>query len=192
MARKVAFIDRDQPSAADNAFDINGVASLIENLSTESGRRFVDLVSEAPALLLFLRHAGCTFCREALADVANARKQIEAGGTRIVLVHMGDRRAIGSLLTKYGLEDLERVCDPSQTLYRTFGLKRGRMLQLFGLKVWWRGFVAGVVKGHGIGKASADARQMPGVFLVDQGMIAKHFRHNSAADRPEYTAICRP
>ena len=175
-----------------NAFDAGGVASLLEEITAESGRRFVDLALERPSLLLFLRHSGCTFCREALADVAAARAEIEAGGARVVLVHMGDRPELSLLLQKHGLEDLERICDPRQILYSAFGLERGRVSQLFGLKVWWRGFVAGVLKGHGIGKASADTRQMPGVFLIDQGLIANHFRHRSAADRPEYTELCRP
>ena len=71
--------------------DIYSVADLLESITTESGRRFVDLAQESSLLLVFLRHAGCTFCREALADISRTRQSIEAKGTKIILIHMGDR-----------------------------------------------------------------------------------------------------
>lgn len=176
-------------NAAVSSFDVDSVASLFDTATTESGRPFMDVIGSDSVLLVFLRHAGCTFCREALADVAGARPDIESAGVRIVLVHMGDRNEIGDLLRKHGLDDLDRICDSGQHLYRAFGLGRGRWTQLLGPKEILRGLTAGVVEGHGIGRAVADARQMPGVFLIEHGVIAKHFRHRSAADRPEYRSI---
>jgi len=174
------------------SFDVHSVATLLESVSAESGHRLVDLAQESPLLLVFLRHAGCTFCREAVADIAEARGKIEAKGTRIVLVHMGDRAAMQSLIEKYAMQDMERICDTEQILYDAFGLRRGNLRQLAGWKVWWRGFMAGVVRGHGRGTPAADFRQMPGVFYLDKGLIARRFRHQSAADRPEYEALCGP
>jgi len=182
-----------EPGArSDTAFDPYSVATLLESITTDSGRRLVDLSQESPLLMVFLRHAGCTFCREALADIAQARQRIEAKGAKIVLVHMGDRAAMQELVAKHSLQDLERICDVDQILYQTFGLERGSLRQLAGAKVWWRGFMAGVVAGHGRGPASADVRQMPGVFYLDKGTIAGHFRHHSAADRPHYESVCTP
>jgi len=126
----------------------------------------VNLVEDSPLLLVFLRHSGCTFCREAVADIAKTREEIEGSGTRIVLVHMGDRPGIEELLARHGLCSLDRICDASRSLYHTFGLKKGTWRQLFGFKVWVRGILAGVFGGHGLGRAKADPKQMPGVFLV--------------------------
>jgi hypothetical protein len=103
---------------------------------------------------------------------------------------MGDFTELDQILGKHGLRDLDRICDPRQELYQAFGLKQGTAGQLYGPKVWWRGFAAGILSGHGIGKAVADATQMPGVFLLEQGVIARRFRHRSAADRPDYQAVC--
>ncbi len=172
--------------------DIYAVADLLDGITTESGHRFVDLAQDSSLLLVFLRHAGCTFCREALADISLTRHSIEAKGTKIVLIHMGDEEAMGQLLDKHSLHDLERICDPDQVLYGAFGLKRGSLPQLAGFKVWWRGFTAGILAGHGRGPSHADVRQMPGVFYLEQGMIAAHFRHQSAADRPHYDELCTP
>lgn len=167
------------------------LADLLDQTITESGRPFMELVTGSPVLLVFLRHAGCTFCREALGDIAKNRGQIEATGVRIVLVHMGDRAEIQDVIARYGLADLERVCDSNKLLYQAFGLKQGNVFQLFGLKVWWRSLVAGLFRGHGAARPAADATQMPGVFLVEQGLVARRFRHKSAADRPSYVELAR-
>ncbi len=139
-----------------------------------------------PVLLVFLRHVGCTFCREALSDLADKRKAIEGTGTQIVLVHMGREEAAEQILRKYDLLDIPRVADPKLTLYEAFGLERGTMAQLLGPKVWLRGFKAGFLGKHGMGGAEGDVAQMPGVFLLFHGETLKSYRHQSAADRPDY------
>ena len=173
-------------------YDVHAVADLLEQSKTDSGLHLVDIIAKQPVLLVFLRHAGCTFCREALADLGKVREEIEAKGTRIVLIYMGDREAMLKVTQKYDVMDLERIADSSRALYSAFGLNRGTFRQLFGWKVWWRGVIAGLWNGHGRGTPSADYRQMPGVFFVDKGLIARHFRHRSAADRPEYDSLCTP
>lgn len=169
--------------------EVASVATVLEAATTENGTPLVQMVDIAPVLLVFLRHAGCTFCREAVSDIAAVRHEIEATGTRIVLVHMGDREAMESVIHKYSLEGVDRICDESQQLYAAFGLTQGTWNQLYGFKVWFRGLVAGMVRGHGIGKPVADFTQMPGVFFLDRGIVTASFRHRSAADRPNYTDV---
>jgi len=144
-----------------------------------------------PVLLVFLRHVGCTFCREALSDLSAMRSEIEASGSQIVLVHMGREEAAETILAKYKLGDVPRVWDPKVSLYRAFGLEKGALAQLFGPKVWVRGFSAGLLGRHRMGKSDGDVTQMPGVFLVFHGEILKSYRHQSAADRPDYVALVR-
>ena len=141
-------------------------------------------------MLVFLRHAGCTFCREALGDIARARRAIEEAGAKIILVHMRDSGQIQGLMWKYGLLGVDRICDGDRQLYRAFGLKRGRLRQLFGLHVFLRGVQAAVLRGHGMGRISADGFQMPGLFLISGGGILQRFRHRTAADRPDYAGLC--
>jgi peroxiredoxin len=169
---------------------LQDLVKTLECAVTQSGESLVGLSASSPVLLVFLRHAGCTFCREALADIARAQRAIEGSGSRIVLVHMGDSEAIEKLIRKNGLAGVDRICDREQKLYRAFGLKRGKFLQLFGPKVIWRGFQAGLLAGHGIGRLSADSFQMPGLFLLHKAGIVRRHRHRSAADRPDYAAIC--
>ncbi len=172
--------------------DANDVSQILERSCTQAGRSLVELSAESPVLLIFLRHAGCSFCRETLADVAVCRSAIEGQRTRIILVHMGDATELDALLVRYGLLGVDRISDPRQDLYGVFGLKRGSFRQLFGWKVLRRGIFGGVVLRYGIGLAHADASQLPGAFLIDRCAIVRRFRHHSAADRPDYVSLCTP
>ncbi len=156
---------------------------------TNLGVTLDELSRISPVLIVFLRHMGCTFCREALADLAAMRQQIEQEGARLVLVHMSAEEAASKFFARYGLEDVQRISDPERTLYRAFGLPRGRFGDVLGPKVWWRGFQAGVLGRHGVGRLMGDGFQMPGVFLIFHGEIVRSYRHQSAADRPDYLAL---
>ena len=172
--------------------DADDIGRILERSFTQAGRSLVELSAEAPVLLIFLRHAGCSFCRETLGDVAASKAEIEGRRTRIVLVHMGDAAELDKLLARYGLAGLDRICDPNKQLYRVFGLKRGTFRQLLGWKVLRRGIFSGVMLRHGIGPAHADASQLAGAFLIDRCAIIRRFRHRSAADRPDYVSLCAP
>lgn len=171
--------------------------SAIRSAITNQGQTLFELSQQAPVLVVFLRHLGCTFCREAVADIAKKRQQIEADGTRICFVYMPERDKAGNekpevaerFFTKYGASDLPRIADPEQQLYKAFELRRGSIWELFGLKVWWRGFLATVFGLHMVGKLVGDGFQMPGVFLLKDGTIKRAFRHKTAADRPDYCEL---
>jgi peroxiredoxin len=169
---------------------LQDILQALEGARTQAGQALTGLSEASPVLLVFLRHAGCTFCREAIADVARQRSVIEAAGVRIVLVHMADSAAIDRLIGKYGLEGVDCICDPDRKLYQAFGLKRGRLWQLFGPKVLWRALPEGVLARHGIGRLTADSFQMPGLFLINASGILRRFRHRTAADRPDYAGVC--
>ena len=158
---------------------------------TQYGVNLHELSQISPILLVFLRHAGCTFCREALSDLSARRREIEAAGARLVLVHMGTEQHADKFFAKYGLEDVARVGDPERGLYKAFGLPRGTLFDIFGPKVWWRGFQAGVLGRHGVGRLVGDGFQMPGIFLMFHGEIVRGYRHQSAADRPDYLALVK-
>ena len=156
---------------------------------SQFGPSIAELSQMSPVLLVFLRHMGCTFCREALADLGARLRDIERNDTQLVLVHMSSEAQAHGCFRKYGLENVPRVSDPHRTVYRAFGLGRGSFLKLFGPKVWIRGFEAGLLRRHGLGKIVGDGFQMPGVFLIFHGTVLRSYRHQSAADRPDYLAL---
>ncbi len=159
----------------------------------DSGESLAQLAEEQPVLLVFLRHFGCSFCREAIHDIARRRQKFEARGVRIVLVHMAPEPAVAErFFKKYKLFPVHHISDPEKRFYRAFGLGRGTPAQLFGLMNWMRGFQAGVLEGHGFAYHSediGDGFQMPGLFVVHKGKILSSFIHRAAWDRPDYEEI---
>lgn len=176
------------------AEDVLGLMLRIPEVADQHGRSLDSLTREQPVLLLFLRHAGCTFCREAATDLSEQRAAIEREGVTPAFVGMMDDSELGAFLESYGLKDLPRFADPTQRLYRDFGLGRGTVKQLLGPEVWRRGLSAAAPAwlggdGHGLGALQGDGLQMPGVFLLYQGRVIGGYRHETAADRPDYTSL---
>lgn len=83
------------------------------------------------------------------------------------------------------------MSDPNRLLYQSFELPRGTFSQLFGIRNWWRGFVAGILKGHGIGKLQGDGFQMPGVFLLHHNKIIESYYYKNASDQPDFVQISK-
>lgn len=164
----------------------------LAEFSTSEGAAIAEHSRRAPVLLVFLRHLGCTFCRQALADLAKQRTSIERAGSQIILVHMSEPEKATRFFSEYNLADLPHVSDPSQSLYRAMRLPRGSLLQLFGPKVFLKGLRAFLFGGHRVGRPEGDGFQLPGVFLIENGKVVREFRHKDAADRPEYAdlAVC--
>ncbi|TVS01220.1 MAG: AhpC/TSA family protein [Phycisphaerales bacterium] len=162
--------------------------TAMQEAKAHHGRSLDELSRERAQLVVFLRHLGCTFCKEAMTDIASKREKLSKESVGIVLVHMATQEEAAAFASKYGLSDASLIADPEKKLYGAFGLKRGTLGQLFGPKVWLRGLAA-TLKGHMVGKLVGDGFQMPGVFLVQDGRIVKAFRHETAGDRPDYDAL---
>jgi hypothetical protein len=180
-----AFRSNTDTAAPGPAADLG---TTLEAARTQAGETLADLSRTGPVLLLLLRHSGCVFCREAIADAAAALPQIEAAGARLVLVHQGSDDDLRPILERHGLGQIDRVSDPAKTLYRALELPRGSLGQLFGPPVWSRGLAA-VLAGHGIGPLVGDGFQMPGAFLIRDGRVSAAYRHRHAADRPDCGAL---
>lgn len=163
----------------------------IRDLKTSVGKSVWDLSFTRPQLVVFLRHTGCTFCREALSDLERQRPEIEQAGCGIVLVHPSSQKCGDDMIEKYHLDDLPHLSDIQCRLYRQFGLEHAAFTQLFGLKVMLRGFVAAVLHGHGFGKLQGNAFQMPGAFLVHRGQFLRGYQHSQACDRVNYARFVR-
>lgn len=156
---------------------------------TQGGYSLFELSQIKPTLVVFLRHAGCTFCREALKDLSHQRQDLEAAGVQLAFVTMSEEPAAQQVFDGYGLGDVPRISDPQCELYRAFELRRGSWGEMFSPRVWWRGVKAGVFAGNGVGGLDGDGFRMPGVFLIRDGRVLRSYRHASPADRPNYLEL---
>jgi peroxiredoxin len=165
------------------------LSAALAEACTSTGATLAELSRSQPRLVVFLRHFGCTFCREALDDLRRARARIEASGAGLVLVHLVEPERAAPYFRRADLADVPAISDPEARLYRAFGLARGRLGQLFGGPIWPRAFAAIFRGRHGLGPLAGDGFRMPGAFLVADGRIVQAFRHATAADRPDYVAL---
>ena len=148
------------------------------------------LSDSKPTLVVLLRSFGCTFCREAMSDVAAIKPSLDEEGANVAFVHGASADEAGPWFARYGLGDVTKVSDPTLVHYKAFGLGRTSATALVDLKVWARGTVC--AWSHGFGGQTAEMmRQLPGVFVIHHGRIVAEYRHRSPADRPNYLAIIR-
>ena len=180
-----------QVPVTDAPSDDSEMAVVLRAYQTENGRTLLDLVDESPVLLIFLRHFGCSFCRQTLDDVSALREAIEARGIRPVFVHLGSPERAKPYFDYYNLSDVERVSDPEATLYGhpAFQLPRKSAFAHFLIPAVWKAWLLGSIRKHGIGMIREDADQMPGIFYLQQRSIVRAFRYRTIADQPDYLKL---
>jgi len=163
-------------------------AQLLNAYRAQTGETLGEVTAGRPVLLVFLRHFGCTFCREAVEEISKKRATLEAGGTRLAFVHLGTEEKANSFFTPYGLQDAPRFADPEGKLYEAFGLARAEWRQFLNQESILRMLVAWL-NGHFVGLPAGDVQRMPGAFSLKNGEIRKAFRHKLVSDRPDYLAL---
>ena len=147
------------------------------------------LSEERPLLIVFLRHKGCTFCRETLALLKKFEPDYKKKNLFPVVVMMSDQVSADEFVSMYGFSEVQVVSDQEKKWYRAFSLGRGGLEALFGWKVLKRGIFEGALLKHGIGKIEGDSLQMPGVFVVRRGEIVNQFRYESISDVPDFEGL---
>jgi hypothetical protein len=176
-------------SASTNSHD--EVAQTLAGIHTESGASLLTLVEASPVLLVFLRHFGCSFCRQAISDVAELRGELDRRGVRPVFVHLGTPERAKPFFDYYGIGDVERVSDPEAAVYQNpvFLLSRiNPWLTLLQPSVW-TGWLKGAIFKHGIGAIKEDGKQMQAIFFLKGPRIVREFRYRTIADEPNYLKL---
>jgi hypothetical protein len=141
---------------------------------------------DGQTLLVFLRHFGCLFCREMVADLRDLSRAIP-DYPPIVFFYQGTPEEGAAFMRKLWAE-ARAIADLPKRFYNAFGLERGSLGQMFGAPVWACGLRA-ALKGHFIGKPVGDPWTMPGLFLVEQETITWQHDFKHAGDHPDWRAI---
>ena len=136
---------------------------------------------QQPTLVVFLRHFGCIFCRELVADVRRAA-ETTPDYPPVLFVYQGTP-AEGKTFFADLWPEAVAIADAEQQLYHRFGLTQGSAAQMFGAQVWACG-VRAALKGHFIGKPIGDPWMMPGVFVVHGERVLWQHDFSHAGDHP--------
>lgn len=118
-----------------------------------------------------------------MRDAAKQRADIQAGGSRIVFLHLSSETQAKAFFEKYGMGDVDRISDPEGGLYEEFGLNRAGMRELLSPSVWLRGLTS-IFTGNPPGVPRGDTLRMPGAFIVNRGEVSTSYFHKTIADRP--------
>ena len=155
---------------------------LLNKVKTNQGSSLLNLSENQAILLVFIRHLGCTFCRETVSEIAKSNEQLKSMGLTPVFVHLSDPDFGSQFFNEYYTQDVLHISDPSRKLFRSLNIKRGSLWQLYGLSTWWRGIIAGLIKGHGgVKSIEGDEMQLGAFFILKKGQIVfSHYNRNAS------------
>ena len=148
--------------------------------------RLRDQLDGCPQLLVFLRHFGCVFCLETVADL-RAIAEDNPHFPPVLFFFIGSPTEGRAFMRRYW-PGARAVADPDKRIYAAFGMGRGNLLQMFGPGVW-AGNRRARAKGNTQGKRSGDIWMMPGCFLVDGPRVLWAHEYAHAADLPDFASI---
>ncbi|MGH7723589.1 MAG: SelL-related redox protein [Candidatus Dormibacteria bacterium] len=147
-----------------------------------SGVRLGDLWSDRPAVLVWLRHFGCLFCKEQTAEFRARAGDIEQRGARVVFVGNGGTRYAGGFRDEF-CPGCTVLTDPELTTYRLIGA-RGGLLNTLGPQAWGAGIRA-FRRGARQQKTQGHPFQQGGVLVIEPGdRVAYSHISRAAGDHP--------
>lgn len=141
-------------------------ASVLEDvvLSDPDGRqvRLGDLWRERPAVLVFVRHFGCVFCRQMAVEIHRARHDFEEADVELVVIGHGSPAQAADFRRQQNV-DLPLLVDPDRRVYELAGAKVATLPELIGPRQVLRGL-----------RATIMSRLRQGSIAVHQGRIIGH------------------
>ena len=167
----------------------NSLKQALAAFPSAQGKTLVDLSEAHPILIVFLRHGGCPFCRQVLAQLQTHSEEIAERNLQLAIVHMMDQEQANKLLARYQLQNVETFSDPDRKLYELFQVKRGSLAETIGPAIWWSGFKTTVLSGFLPGIPGKDIQQLGAALVFDKGkVVASYFSENSA-DLPDWDLL---
>lgn len=104
-------------------------------------------------------------------------------GVRVVVVTFEDDFFARAYVEETGVE-WPLLVDVERSLYRAYGMERGRWRDILGPAAWWS-YLKLVLRGRKMEKSHGDVRQLGGDVLVDPGGVVRlHYVGSGPADRP--------
>jgi peroxiredoxin len=172
---------------APTAIDANMVALSRCEVQNENGDliSLFELWKNHTAILIFLRHFGCIFCRRHAKEVWNEREKYEKNGAKINFIGNGAPFMIKAFKEELEIEEAPIFTDPSLNSFKAAGFKRG-FLAALGPRVVINAAKA-LAEGHAQGglykKEQGDLWQLGGILVVkSNGTPAYQFISQAAGD----------
>jgi hypothetical protein len=144
----------------------------------ESSKNLWTLSFEKKCLMVFLRHFGCLFCKNMIADISMEKEWLKQQGYHIVFVHQSDPSVSKEFFKQFGLESYFEISDPYRTCYKSFEIGSANALHLLNPQAIY-GAWESYLQGHRMSEKDGNIWQMPGLLILHEGDILKRhqFKH---------------
>ncbi|KAL0485168.1 RGS12 [Acrasis kona] len=142
-------------------------------------------------LLLFLRHSRCCFCQEAIADIAENYTALVKYNTIPILVHMENPSYFSRFLENFAgdneiIKNMVTVHDEDNVLSDTFGIIK-QASRIYSGYVISRALTSQYKSRPPI--EGGRFLRVPSLFIIDDGVVLKEFRHVHMAQKPDYIRV---
>jgi peroxiredoxin len=152
--------------------------------------RLGSLWSARPLLLVLVRHYGCVFCREQVADLQRILSEHARLDVGVAVLGNGTPPMAEAFIEATGL-DVPLYTNPDREVYRALGARRPSAKAWLDPRVWLNGLRA-TLRGHFQRRTQGDAAQLGGVFLIlRDGSLPYAYRSVRAGDHPANAEVLR-
>jgi len=141
-----------------------------------------------PTILVLLRHLGCLFCQDHLAQLRAHADEVEAAGGQIAVISFAAPQHVDRFARALDHPYLW-LSDPARVSYRAFRVGRGGALNPFSNTDLWQNFLS-TLRGRPWLPQQPDIWQLGADFVFDaDGVLTMAHRCRSSHDRPPATAV---
>jgi len=140
-------------------------------------------LADNQTLLVLLRHFGCLFCREMVADLREISSKQAPHGS-ILFIYQGTV-AEGREFFAEHWPSAHAIADGPLRFYQAFGIPKISLGQLLTPAVWRKGMKT-LSKGHLPGIPRGHVRQMPGLLLIENEHLVWRHDFEHAGDHPKF------
>jgi peroxiredoxin len=158
-------------------------------------RRLSEFWAHGPALVIFLRHFGCSCLAERWDSLSGDVPVLEAAGAQVVAICQAEPPRALAVATRRSYP-FPLLCDPERTSYAAFGLLEGSPAQVVHDFPWRSGDpvgaqAMGLDARRGTERAFVDSPwQLPGEFVIgSDGRIVHAHRAQFCEDFPPRTVL---
>lgn len=151
--------------------------------------RLGDLWFDRAALLVFLRHYGCAFCRDQAVGLHAVARDLERVGAPLTLIGQGTPGNAAAFREQFSLT-VDVLVDTDRLAYRAAGARRGSLSQLLGPRVLARGVSRALRSGVAQGRTVGHPAQLGGLLLIRPGgEVAWSHLSGDASDYPPAAVV---
>jgi peroxiredoxin len=163
--------------------------------TTGETRRMSEFWAHGPALLIFMRHFGCSCLMERWEGLRRDIDDFAEAGARVVAVCQAEPGRAGPVAARRGYA-FPLLCDPDLAAYRAYGLLEGQPSQILHAFPWQPGDeetarTLFLEPRRGTERAVVDSPwQLPGEFVIGaDGRIGLAHRYQYCEDFPPKTVL---